>query len=1372
MREASNSYNPIVVDDMMIDARDDDVIDLTSTEVVQVHTSAMSKKYIAVHNVEQIRAMREFQESRGIREEDELIEVESTTSSAVPNYSDYHGPTGGPRIEEADSVRVIGTDDPKQRPDPNMLDPYRLGEIHNEQDERHVSGARTNDSSVKPDSDRIGISTEQNRSSNAANLQNSDSANESGAEAQPTMPHTDTTELKKIQGYERFGNKYRRAVAHRKAQEKRSANSSSPTQKTLWTRPLTPTKNLKPGHRDSSSPPWKKPLKSSSQIAVGGEEIQIESIDTSAHIVERAEQTAIKGSVTQDKGLTGGDSELSSPVKSKRDQVNKARSNDESNYELCTVRDPSQEEKERGPQNEGTPITKEISDRRLKVLEKARALLSSPKASVIKEMNEKRRAAAEEQQKESLSDDEESQVDDESKGEDPAEVDADNVHGMEPDASDSVKEYSKPPCEPDGNSIQELMNQEADVAEAPEADVIEAQQAKDKQAEVAGEQKAEEFEKQQANAVEAVEEKAETVEEQVGEDPPTSTDGASAPALTNEDSDNVDFYNKLSKSLFKEESSSTQGMGHLDLNSDDKEIKSNARNVEPMFGVKPSDESARLFDGATTYSLLLDKAKLATDKAQTNGKFVATSIEHHDLSSVRASDSVVGDTVEIHGIPLTQAQLGDKRSYALPATSHQVDPASLLRVTADSKSDYRELAKSNQTQYQADDQERVTAFDRLRETLMQLDVAASSSSSEELVPQVTKVVETRTSPKLPIHPILSDYSQDLAYSYSNADKDPETHFISVEDKLEVDPSLQAYSRLGEATRHAMIAAESQVLQQIVDSSAPQHHGILKNANEEAHVHFEGTEVKDSVVETNVIATTEEANTFEMDNTTHNLGKADGSRFTPKELDKGDTKAPVNTSSHGEAIKKKNGLKQVGKKSSAILREERIAEESDGNTMDDTESKISLISYLGSEDSDLDTNFESSTVPMIVKMLDRGCAWLEGNNCGFESPSLLRESKGKTTSGGNGKHGLLPQSTNFPSKSLGRKKSALAQRYNQSKKAAENAAQLGEKKTDGGRQDKEPTGAKATDIETSTEQENQVEHEADLGTSKIEEIRAAASGSSPNAQESRANLKEEDQNKNRSFDNSDEVNSAHKDSQHNQGEHGAGLEGNGPVAEEDVDTPGLHSESRERIGMTIETKIDLTDDDEEVAYLGNGSYTNDPPENEPEEQESPDPPGPPGLQEQTSPTDQNQSSAHFGVDPAPSRRAKSTDFDETHQDHEKTPRSKGAVSSIGRKAGGPESPSRHRRSKSPPKSRSAMKPLKSSDADETSIDPQMFVNLTDEERLAALELAERLKRRAEKLKRRRKKREKRMRGRSSSKETGTFGTQGQSLATSAEMSMTA
>ena len=109
--------------------------------------------------------------------------------------------------------------------------------------------------------------------------------------------------------------------------------------------------------------------------------------------------------------------------------------------------------------------------------------------------------------------------------------------------------------------------------------------------------------------------------------------------------------------------------------------------------------------------------------------------------------------------------------------------------------------------------------------------------------------------------------------------------------------------------------------------------------------------------------------------------------------------------------------------------ERGADESDSNdrdneTREDTDSKLSLVSYLGSEDSDLDTNFESSTVPMIVRMLDKGCAWLEGHNCGFESPSLLKESKSKAQGGGTG---LLPHSSNFSSKNL-KKKAPLVNKY--------------------------------------------------------------------------------------------------------------------------------------------------------------------------------------------------------------------------------------------------------------------------------------------------------------------------------------------------------
>ncbi|KAL7581635.1 hypothetical protein ACA910_022186 [Epithemia clementina (nom. ined.)] len=73
---------------------------------------------------------------------------------------------------------------------------------------------------------------------------------------------------------------------------------------------------------------------------------------------------------------------------------------------------------------------------------------------------------------------------------------------------------------------------------------------------------------------------------------------------------------------------------------------------------------------------------------------------------------------------------------------------------------------------------------------------------------------------------------------------------------------------------------------------------------------------------------------------------------------------------------------------------------ENETREDTDSKISLVSYLGSEDdSYLNKNFQSSTVPMIVRMLDKGCAWLEDQNCGGfvpkEGRSPARNSSGAT-----------------------------------------------------------------------------------------------------------------------------------------------------------------------------------------------------------------------------------------------------------------------------------------------------------------------------------------------------------------------------------------
>ena len=89
---------------------------------------------------------------------------------------------------------------------------------------------------------------------------------------------------------------------------------------------------------------------------------------------------------------------------------------------------------------------------------------------------------------------------------------------------------------------------------------------------------------------------------------------------------------------------------------------------------------------------------------------------------------------------------------------------------------------------------------------------------------------------------------------------------------------------------------------------------------------------------------------------------------------------------------------------------------DAETREDTESKISVVSNLGSELSDLDTrdlldtDFESTTIPIIFRMLDKGCAWIEGQNCGFDVPSLLKESKSKSGTVGMHQYSVTYSST--------------------------------------------------------------------------------------------------------------------------------------------------------------------------------------------------------------------------------------------------------------------------------------------------------------------------------------------------------------------------
>ena len=69
-----------------------------------------------------------------------------------------------------------------------------------------------------------------------------------------------------------------------------------------------------------------------------------------------------------------------------------------------------------------------------------------------------------------------------------------------------------------------------------------------------------------------------------------------------------------------------------------------------------------------------------------------------------------------------------------------------------------------------------------------------------------------------------------------------------------------------------------------------------------------------------------------------------------------------------------------------------------NNMDQDDGTFDSMKSLETDDSSAETLYESTTVPMLVRMLDRGCAWLEENpTCGVDTrPSLLRESKVRPT----------------------------------------------------------------------------------------------------------------------------------------------------------------------------------------------------------------------------------------------------------------------------------------------------------------------------------------------------------------------------------------
>ena len=276
-------------------------------------------------------------------------------------------------------------------------------------------------------------------------------------------------------------------------------------------------------------------------------------------------------------------------------------------------------------------------------------------------------------------------------------------------------------------------------------------------------------------------------------------------------------------------------------------------------------------------------------------------------------------------------------------------------------------AKSAKTK---EEKEKSSAFARLRETLKQLDVTGANGPKRRKEKKHRKVKRKH---ELPTKPILSNYSQDAAVADG-------------EDTPDLEKKIQGGRKdaaISDASNEVPIGA---------------HRGILKNAKEESRVRFGFFQSGDPKMDQGT-ATTEPTTTV-------------------------DQATPKHSNSNAIESSEKSVHSQTGARS--VDNTSRSAYESDAHTYgDDTESKVSLVSYLGSEDSDLETNFESSTVPMLVKMLDKGCAWLESNNCGVEAPSLLKESNNKPQVGINAKTSLLAQSTKTQGTTLNKKPQLFA-----------------------------------------------------------------------------------------------------------------------------------------------------------------------------------------------------------------------------------------------------------------------------------------------------------------------------------------------------------
>uniref|UniRef100_A0A7S3DY66 Uncharacterized protein n=1 Tax=Entomoneis paludosa TaxID=265537 RepID=A0A7S3DY66_9STRA len=1636
--ENSNSYDPIVVEDGLEDARDD-VIDLTLVESQESssgtnQTANAAKPYPVVHDVEQIRAMTEFHSAIS---EDELIEVDSTTSSVAVHYTNLpmskspymlnqshagrdernnlrleRQPTDPPIfVEEFDDVEGARMMD--KRPDPNTKNghpddrnTFQPEAEEGEDDVRIIASYLHSPRSLRDDpasslstsEDPIGLvysgtdslpsTTHHDQPAileadaepleakesimqhhqNYYSVQNESLQSKTGVHHLPVVreeeqqetatehdygennfitnsdydaspkapsamaeqesqhdghhsPHPDDRVVDsnpqmatEIRGLDRYGNMYRRAVAHRKQQlDKTAAETLTATHKdvkphTSSAEPgvlsylpsvsTTSETGMRPsldvGEQSRENSPrtvWTRPPKiTSNDLAALAVSRRDDDTDTEQSRNRGDESTTLwqkplsrNAMSSEDNGDDETDYELRSFRNDLRFPMNqgtkastsavvstKDNGDDETDYELRSFRNDDRiaasenglNNSKRLPQKSSTnssgateselPETKQVAERRLKVLEKARAVLSSPKADEIKERNRKRREAAEARKAEVNSDLEYEDGQEEKTGQDEKKA----TEEFEPKGAYQNNDGTAQPCDPQGDSIDELVEKQIELEVDP-----------------------------------------------AFEDPPESV-----PEGNDRKTINDDFYSKLSQSLFEDDlAQSRRGAEHNQVGTSNKLNTEESKNELVLASEQGHSDSAQdssfPFDLASNsteqesrdVSLPVDNlGKLQPLKGVSTQQDANVPVplqaldifspedELHPSDTTKVSPEYSSMTngsprpqreeiIEIHGASMSREQLADKRSFTLPRTSRRVDAVLNLSESNDGRLTGKEITtKYKNLDGNGKKSERATAFDRLRATLMELDVAENSSSSSEDNRKVTqeKSVATRriAKPVLPIDPILSDYSQDLVYSSSNHESDyanPSQFAQPGGIKIEDEPSFQAFARLDAATRNAMaMAAET----------TPRHSGILKNAKEEPHVRFGLSDMQNSAGPMYGTSPSEVHATVHEPTDGESKTK-DASRFTPKHLNEVQTTSrdgvSPDTASKPETSEKVSLEEPSRRRNRGHGRSspDRLMEE-DGNTLDDTESKISLISYLGSEDSDLETNFESSTVPMIVKMLDQGCAWLEGHNCGFESPSLLRESKGKAGASVSGKHGLLPHSANFSNKNL-RKKAPLVSKYDRKKAADDRGNGPHNTKNDDDRLS-EAEQDRAQTSETSKEENRKTEE-----ISKIEEIRAATSNDHrdpyvvENVLDEMEDLDvengESDFRKSRSFDRqrgtekelletkralgqsksenepgpeimssegpeqlappvvakSGSVEEILEDKKYAAYYESNDTEKHGGDSDEPDATPGLPPKSdtnanhspksgqkslpsesfsfanpvvesvgEEDFPETYEnndstrnthpdiiavpsdaaTRVDFSQPRESVAVSTNWS-DHDPPLSFEGSSKNPmdltlsidegiDPP-----------EDHGSARSHrVSVDPqevisSPSTTAEvrpsldpSASFEKLKSGSPKpeAPSREGATEGrkrYNRKAGGPESSPRQRRSKSPqhriPK-KSLQSHSKGEESEGPSLDPEMFMNLTDEERIAALELAERLKRRAEKLKRRRRKRDKRM------KDMGTQG----------------